>query len=93
MSFSAGLYRELARQVGVKLALIDYDSIHEVGFGAQVCVRCWFFLNGLFRGGSYILAPLVYMAHGHSRRQFRMFVENVLCQAGTSDHMSVFDPL
>jgi hypothetical protein len=57
-----------ARQVGVKLALIDYDSIHEVGFCAQFCVRCWLFLNGRLRGGSYVLAPLVHMAHGRSRR-------------------------
>jgi hypothetical protein len=42
----AGLHRELSRQVGVKLTLIDYDGVHEVGLCAQVSVRCWLFLNG-----------------------------------------------
>jgi hypothetical protein len=46
----AGSHRELARQVGVKLALIDYDGVHEVGLCAQICVRFWFFLNGRLRG-------------------------------------------
>jgi hypothetical protein len=87
----AGSHRELSRQVGVKLALIDYDGIHEVGLCAQICVRCWLFINWRPRGGSYILAPLVHMAHGRSRRQFQMFVDSVLRQAGPSDQMSVFD--
>jgi hypothetical protein len=42
----AGLHRELSRQVRVKLTLIDYDGVHEVGLCAQVSVRCWLFLNG-----------------------------------------------
>jgi hypothetical protein len=46
----AGAYQELSCQVGVKLALIDYDCVHEVGLCAQVCVRCWFLLNGRLRG-------------------------------------------
>jgi hypothetical protein len=83
----AGSYRELSRQVGVKLALIDYDGVHEVGLCAQVCVRCGLFLNGHLRGGSYFLAPLVHMAHGRGRRQFQMFVDSVLRQAGPSDQI------
>jgi hypothetical protein len=78
MSFLCCIARGLSRQVGVKLALIDYDGIHEVGFCAQVCVRCWLFLNGSFRGGPYVLASLVHMAHGRSRHQFQMFVDSVL---------------
>jgi hypothetical protein len=42
----AGSHRELSRQVGVKLTLIDCDGVHEVGLCAQVSVRCWLFLNG-----------------------------------------------
>jgi hypothetical protein len=38
-------YRELSRQVGVELTLIDYDCVHEVGLGAQVCIRWLLFLN------------------------------------------------
>jgi hypothetical protein len=89
----AGSHRELSRQVGVKLALIDDNVIHEVGLCAQVCFLCWLFLNWRLRGGSYVLAPLVHMAHGRSRRQFQMLVDNVFRQAGPSDQMSVFDRL
>jgi hypothetical protein len=32
MIYFAGSYRELSRQVGVELALIDYDCVHQVGF-------------------------------------------------------------
>jgi hypothetical protein len=46
----AGSHRELSCQVGVKVALIDYDGVHEVGLCAQICVRCWLFLNGRLRG-------------------------------------------
>jgi hypothetical protein len=35
----AGSDRELSRQVGVELTLIDYDCVHKVGLGAQVCIR------------------------------------------------------
>jgi hypothetical protein len=89
----AGSYRELSHQVGVKLALIDYGGVHEVGLCAQVCVRCWLFLSGRLLGGLYVLAPLVHMAHGRIRRQFQMFVDSVLRQAGPSDQMFVFDRL
>jgi hypothetical protein len=41
----AGSHRELSRQVGVELTLIDYDGVNEVGLGAQVCVWCCLFLN------------------------------------------------
>jgi hypothetical protein len=63
-----GLHRELSRQVGVELPLIDYDCVHEVGLGDQVCICCWLFLNWRLRGWSYVLAPLVHMAHGSGRR-------------------------
>jgi hypothetical protein len=46
----AGSHRELSRQVGVKLTLIDYDGVHKVGLCAQICIRCWLFLNGRLRG-------------------------------------------
>jgi hypothetical protein len=46
----AGSYQELSRQVGVKLALVNYDVINKVGLCAQICVRCWLFLNGRLRG-------------------------------------------
>jgi hypothetical protein len=46
----AGSHRELARQVGVKLTLIDYDGVHKVGLCSQICIRCWLFLNGRLRG-------------------------------------------
>jgi hypothetical protein len=88
-----GPHRELSRQVGVKLTLIDYNGVHEVGLCAQVSVRCWLFLNGRFRGGSYVLASLIHMAHGRSRCQFQMLVDGVLRQARPSDQMSVFDRL
>jgi hypothetical protein len=88
-----GSHRELSRQVSAKLTLIDYDCIHEVGLCAQVSIRCWLFLNRRLRGGSYVLVPLVHMAHGRSRRQFQMYVDSVLHQAGPSDQMSVFDRL
>jgi hypothetical protein len=91
--YFAGSHRELSRQVRVKLALIDYDGVHEVGICDQVCVRCWLFLNGCLRGGSYVLAPLVHMAHARSRRQFQMFVDSVLRQTGPSDQLSIFDRL
>jgi hypothetical protein len=58
-----------------------------------ISVRCWLFLNGRLRGGSYVLAPLVHMADGHSRRELQMFAESVLRQARPSDQMSVFDRL
>jgi hypothetical protein len=73
----AGSHQDFSRQVRVKLALIDYNGVHKVGLCAQVCVRCWLFLNRRLRGGSYVLAPLVHMDHGHSRRQFQMFVDGV----------------
>jgi hypothetical protein len=41
----AGSYRELDRQVGVELTLIDYDCVQEVVIGAQVWIWCWLFLN------------------------------------------------
>jgi hypothetical protein len=78
----AGSNRELSCQVCVELTLIDYDCIHEVGLGAQVFDR-W----------SYVLAPLVHVAHGSSRRQFQMLVDGVFRQAGPGDQMSVFDCL
>jgi hypothetical protein len=78
MSF-AGSHRELSRQVGVKLALIDYNGTHEVGFCAQVCVWCWLFLNGRLRGRLYILASLAHMAQGRSQSQLQMFVDGVFC--------------
>jgi hypothetical protein len=40
------MYRELSCQVGVKLALIDYDGVQEVGLCAQVCAECWLYPNG-----------------------------------------------
>jgi hypothetical protein len=46
----AGSHQELSRQVGVKLTLIDYDSVHEVGLCAQICFRCWLLLNRSLRG-------------------------------------------
>jgi hypothetical protein len=69
--YFAGSHRELSHQVGVKLALIDYDGVHEVGLCAQVCVGCWLFLNGRLRGESYILAPLVHMAHAVAGVSFK----------------------
>jgi hypothetical protein len=46
----AGSHRELSRQVGVKLTLIDYGSVHEVGLCAQICIRCWLFFSWRLRG-------------------------------------------
>jgi hypothetical protein len=46
----AGSNRELSRQVGVELALIDGGGVHEVGICAQIPVRCWLLLNGRPRG-------------------------------------------
>jgi hypothetical protein len=46
----AGSNRELFRQVGVELTLIHYNCLHEVGFGAQVCIWCWLFLNWRLQG-------------------------------------------
>jgi hypothetical protein len=89
----AGSHRELSRQVGVELTLIDYDGIHEVGLCAQVCIRCLLFLNWRLRGGSYVLSPLINMAHGCSRRQFQMLVDSFFRQSKPSDQVSVFDCL
>jgi hypothetical protein len=73
----AGPDREFPRHVRVKLALINHDGIHEVGFCAQVCVRCWLVHDRRFLGGPYVLAKLVHMAHGRGRREFQMFVDSV----------------
>jgi hypothetical protein len=89
----AGSHRELSHQVGVKLALIEYDGVHKVGLCSQICVQCWLYLNGRLRVGSYIFTPLVHVSQGRSRRQFQMFVDSVLRQAGPSNQMSVFDRL
>jgi hypothetical protein len=75
------------------VTLIHYDCVHEVGLCAQVYVRHWLFLNGHFRGGLYVMSPLVDMAHGSSWRHFQMLVDIVFCQSGPSDQMSVFDLL
>jgi hypothetical protein len=75
MSFLCWIAPGISHQVGVKLALIDYGDIHEVGFCAQVCVRSWLLRNRRFRGGSYVLASLVHMAHGRDWCEFQMFVD------------------
>jgi hypothetical protein len=58
----AGYHRELSRQVGVELILIDDDGIHEVGLCAQVCIGCLLFLNGRLRCGSYVCLFILTMA-------------------------------
>jgi hypothetical protein len=92
VSFS-GLDREFSRQVCVKLSLVDQDGINEVGFCAQVCVIRWCFRNRCFRGGPYVLASLVHVAHGCGRRELQMFVDSVFRYAEPRDMMSVFDCL
>jgi hypothetical protein len=37
--------------------------------------------------------PLVHMAQGRSRRQFQMFVDSVLRQAGPGNQIPIFDRL
>jgi hypothetical protein len=56
---------------------MNQDGIHEVGFCAQVCVRCWFVRDRRFRGGPYVLASLVHVAHGRGRRELQMFMDSV----------------
>jgi hypothetical protein len=77
MSFLARSHQEFSRQVRVRLALIDQDGIQKVGFCAQVCVSRWRVRNRRFRGGPYILASLIHVAHGRGRREFQMFVDSV----------------
>jgi hypothetical protein len=43
--YFAGSNQELSRQVGVELTLINYDCVHEVGLGAQVCIRWLLFFS------------------------------------------------
>jgi hypothetical protein len=64
-------------QVRVKLSLVDPDGIHEVGFCAQVCVSRCGIRNWRFRGGPYVLASLVHVAHGCGQRELQMFVDSV----------------
>jgi hypothetical protein len=59
------------------------------GRHAEICLRHL----KRFRGGSYVLAPLVLIAHGSGRHQFQMLVDSVFRQAGPSDQMSIFDRL
>jgi hypothetical protein len=46
----AGSNRELSRQVGVELTLIDYDRVYEVGLGAQIRIRWLVFVVWRLRG-------------------------------------------
>jgi hypothetical protein len=77
MTFLCWIGPEFSRQVRVNLSLINQDGIHEVDFCAQICVRCWLFRNRRFRGGSYVLASLVHVAHGCGRRELQVFVDIV----------------
>jgi hypothetical protein len=70
---------EIFRQVRVRLSLNNYYGIHEMGFCAHIFFRFWLFHNRRSRGGPYVLAPLVHVAHGRVRREFQMFVDIVFC--------------
>jgi hypothetical protein len=78
MSFLCWIGPEFSRQVRVKLSLVDQDGIHELGFCAQVCVSRWCVQTRRFRGGPYVLASLINVAHGHGRRELQVFVDSVL---------------
>jgi hypothetical protein len=93
MSFLCWVSPGLSRQVCVELALIDHNGIQELGFRAQVYVRCWLIPKRRFRGGSYVLASLFHVTHGRGRSEFQMLVDIVFHEAGPSDRISVFDPL
>jgi hypothetical protein len=48
------------------------------GFYAQVCVSRWYVHTRRFRGGPYVLASLIHVAHGRVWRELQVFVDSVL---------------